>query len=406
VSLISRLLERRTVTSFGPFGDCAIPPPGHTGSVHAGEPVSDHTALNLVSFYASVRLLADIVASLPWDAFRKRSPVREEVDPQPTLLREPFRGATGDGTDFEFKHAIMVSLAMRGNFYGLITRRDRLEFPLEIEPLHPDWVQRTREVIGRRQSGPVITTINGERVPNEDIAHIRGFTPPGSLEALSPIGLARHSIGLGLAAQRFGSTWFRDGAAPSGQLTTDQHLTPDQVQQNQQQWISTHGGRRLPAVMTGGMKYEPITITPEESQFLATREFSVKEMAMLVGVPPHMIGDVDRSTSWGSGIEQQSIGFVTYNLRSWLTRIEAVMSHQLPRGQFVRFNVAALLRGDTKSRYEAYTQARNAGWLNVDEIRELEDRPPVPDGAGASYIQPLNMGPLGHDPTDGDGDAR
>src|SRR5690606_2219699 len=111
------------------------------------------------------------------------------------------------------------------------------------------------------------------------------------LEGLSPIGLARHSIGLGLATQRFGGNWFRDGAAPSGQITTDQPMDPDQVKQAQQQWIATHGGRRVPAVMAGGLKYEPISITPEDSQFLETRQFTVTEMCMLVGVPPYLLGD-------------------------------------------------------------------------------------------------------------------
>ena len=395
MSLLRRIVqpERRAAaeSAFAP------PLPGQQGLVHSGEPVNEHSALSLVAYYAAVRLLADTVASLPWDAFRRRDGRQVELDPPPPILRDPY----GLLTEYEWKHQMMVSLAMRGNFYGLVTQRDWLEHPAQVEPLHPDWVLRQPERVGGRMTGRVITRVAGEVVRPEDLFHVRGFTPPGAVDGLSPISLARHSIGLGLATQRFGSQWFRDGAAPSGQLITDQDLNAEQIARNQEQWVATHGGRRLPAVMSGGMRYEPISITPEESQFLQTRDFTIKEMAMLVGVPPHMIGDVERSTSWGTGIEQQSIGFVTYNLRSWLTSIEAAMSKWLlPRGQHVRFNVDALLRGDLKSRYEAYRVALEAGFKNPDEIRALEDLEPIPGGAGQQFRQPLNFGPLGQEATD------
>ena len=398
MSLLARALERRLFTSQVFSGDPRIPSPLTDLGAHAGEVVSDATALNLVAFYACVRLLADTIASLPWSAYRKDGGFSVEVDPQPRLVVNPHPGETADLTDFDFKHAVMVSLAMRGNFYGLVQSRDRLEYPTDVMPLHPDWVWR------RREGGRVVTTINGDPVPNSDVVHIRGFTPPGSLEGLSPVGLARHAIGLGLAAQRFGSMWFRDGAAPSGQLTTEQDMSPENVTRQQRMWIESHGGRRLPAVLTGGMKYEPISITPEESQFLSTRVFSVTEMAMLVGIPPYLIGEVSKSTSFGRGIEQQSIGFVTYNLRSWLTRVEKSMSLHIPRGQFVKFAVEGLLRGDVKSRYDSYRIALQEGFMNPDEVRELEDRPPIPDGAGSKFRQPLNQGPLGRDPDAADPD--
>jgi HK97 family phage portal protein len=187
-------------------------------------------------------------------------------------------------------------------------------------------------------------------------------------------------------------------------LETDSELTEDQVLLTQKSWISSHGGRRRPAVLSGGFKWKPITITPEESQFLETRRMQVSEIARLFGIPPHMIGDVEKSTSWGTGIEQQSIGFVTYTLRPWLTRIESALSRQLPGQQFVRFNVDGLLRGDTKSRYESYRMGIDGGWLNPDEVRALEDRPPIPDGTGQKFRQPMNFGPLGMDPTEGGDD--
>lgn len=392
MSLIRRALERRAVTSWGPT---RIPSNGELGvGAHSGEAVNEQTSLQVVAFYACVRKLADIVASLPWDAGRKQGRIFKPMENPPRLLSEP----DPELTEFDWKHQVMVSLAMRGNAYGLITERDRLEHPQTIRMLHPDYVRVERD----RDSVRIRSWVGNDEVPYYDLFHVRGFTLPGHVVGLSPLQAAAHSIGLGLAAQRFGANWFRDGAAPSGQLVTDQDLDPDKVKQVQRQWVMTHGGRRLPAVLTGGFKWEPISITPEESQFLETRKFTVSEMAMLVGLPPHMIGHVEKSTSWGTGIEQQSIGFVTYDLRSWLSRIEAAMTKLLPRGQRVRFNVDGLLRGDIKSRYEAHRIAIEAGFKNPDEVRELEDLEPIPDGAGRQFRQPLNYGPLGFDPAEGD----
>jgi HK97 family phage portal protein len=221
---------------------------------------------------------------------------------------------------------------------------------------------------------------------------------PGNDYGLSPVQVFAQSIGLALAAEQYGSKWFRDGASPSSVLETDASLDDDQVKRVQRNWITSHGGKRLPAVLSGGFKWKPITITPEESQFLETRGFQVAEIARMFGVPPHMVGDVERSTSWGTGIEQQNIAFVTHTLLPWLTRIEQAFNRITPNGQFVKFNVNALLRGDLKSRYEAYQLALDSGFANPDEVRALEEMPPIPGGLGQKFRQPLNMAPLGYEP--------
>lgn len=389
MSLLRRVLgaERRAVTSWGPFAaGSTVPSNGEFGPVNAGVAVTDATALQLAAYYACVRLLADSIASLPWDSYRKRGVVREPVEPQPSLLRDPHP----DLTLFDWKHVMVVSLAMRGNFYGQVVERDRLEYPTVIQPLHPDMVRLDRDP----QTYDKRVWINGNRYPIADLFHIRAFTLPGQLEGLSPISMARQTLGLGLAAEQFGARWFRDGAAASSVLETEQSLTDDQVLRVQQVWVQSHGGRRRPAVLSGGFTWKPITITPEESQFLETRKFQTAEVARFFGIPPHMIGDVERSTSWGTGIEQQGIGFVTYTLAPWLNRIEAAFNRVTPLGQFVKFNVSALLRGDVKSRYEAYRTAIEWGFTNRDEVRALEDLPPIPGGLGRQFIQPLNFGPL------------
>jgi len=379
--------EQRDINPF--WGDPNRIPLNSDGyGVAAGVYVTDLQAMQLVAVNACVRLLADSVAGLPLDAYRKRGSIREAVEPAPSLIVAPF----ADLTTFEGMWQLVACLALKGEALAVAASRDRFEFVTSIIPVHPDcWT-----VEHNRDGGAPIYKVDGERIPNADVIHIRRFSLPGELHGLSPIAAARQGIGLGLAAERFGARFFGDSANPSSVLETEQNLTREQAQLNQKLWKDSHGGRRHPAMLSGGLKWRPISITPEESQFLATRSYQRDEIAMLFGIPPHMIGAVDKSTSWGTGIEQQGIGFVTYTLTNWLNPIEAAFSSLLPRGQFARMNVNALLRGDMKARFDAYVSARNAGWLNVNEIRELEDRAPVANGD--DYIQPLNMGPLGSDP--------
>jgi HK97 family phage portal protein len=394
VSFLRRAFEQRDLVTLSEPTMAAmgltVPSNAEQAPTASGVGVTENTALGLTAFYACVNLLADSIASLPWDSYRKLDGRRIEVDPQPSLLRQP----SAEMTAFDWKHMAMVSLLIRGNFYGLITQRDALGYPTSIEPLHPDNVRIDRDpkTFLRR------VWIGDHYEPFGNLFHIPAFRLPGMDIGLSPIQFARHSLGLGLAAQEYGAKWFRDGAAPSSVLETEQSLTDDQVRQVQRSWVQSHGGRRRPAVLSGGFTWKPITITPEESQFLQTRQQQDLEACKLMRVPPHMVSIVDKSTSWGTGIEQQSIGFVTYTLRAWLTRLEDYISASLPRGQFMKFNVDGLLRGDIKSRYEAYRVGIDGGWMNPDEVRALEDSPPIPGGAGAKYRQPLNFGPLGAEP--------
>lgn len=395
MSLIRRAFaspEVRALTPGSVPAFAGIPSNGEQFGSGAGEYVTDRSALQLIAVQACVGLLADNVASLPIHAYR-RGPdgLRVRLDPQPSLVVNPF----ADADYFEGMFALMTPLAMRGEALNVIESRDVLERPTSFVTVHPDdW-----SVSKDRSSGKVTYKVGSEEIPTGDVFHIRRFRLPGALHGLSPIGAASLGIGLGLAAERYGARYFADAQDPRATLETDQDLSDEQVRVTQANWSQTHGGRRVPAVLSGGFKYKPISIPPNESQFLETRKFQRSEIAMLFRVPPHMIGDTERSTSWGTGIEQQSIGFVRWTLRPWLTCIEDALTSLLPRGQFVKFNVDALLRGDTKSEAESFVMARNGGWMNVNEIRALKDMPPIPDGD--SYIQPLNFGPLGSDPLAG-----
>lgn len=362
----------------------------YIGGFDSGVAVNDRTAMQQLAVYSCIKLLADIISTLPVDVFRGADASRVNLTPPP-VIEDPDPDLNG----VEYNHQVVTSLAARGNSFELVTSRDKFEYPVTRMPLHPDCVQ----VVRNWDDGRADYRVHGELVPRSDMIHIRRFTLPGELQGLSPIRQAAQAIGISLAAERFGARFFGDSATPSSVLESEGNVPDDEASRTMKSWMATHGGRRAPALLSGGLKYRTISITPEESQFLATREFARSEIAMFFGIPPHMIGDHSKATSWGSGIEQLGIGFVKYTLLPWLRCMEATYSRVLlPRGQFMRFNVNGLLRGDTASRYNSYTQARNAGWLNVDEIRALEDMPPIPGGAGASYIQPLNMGPLGSDP--------
>ena len=376
--------EQRVVTS-----SAAIPKNSEQYGVFSGVQVTDQSAMTQVAVQASIRVIADSISILPLDAYRKQGGQRALLDPQPTLIREPFGGEL---INFEGFDQIGRCLAARGESLSWNAEFDGMERVTRLEPVHPDDWSVRRD----KHDGEIKYSLYGEPVPRWMVTHMKRFSMPNELHAISPVAKAANAIGVAIAAERYGATWFRDSANPSAVLEAAEDLTEDQVALSQQSWIESHGGKRRPAVLSGGLKYRNISITPNESQFLETRKYSRSEIASLFGVPPHMIGDTERSTSWGSGIEQQSIGYVRFTLMPYLQVIEQHLSRHLPRGQFVKFNVDALLRAETLTRFMAYVHARNAGWMNVNEIRSLEDLPPVP--GGDTYIQPLNMGPLGSDP--------
>jgi HK97 family phage portal protein len=389
VSLLGRLLERRDFSGYdgwrwGPYMDGSVPPPGYdeSGAPGALMPASERNALGLIDVYACVTLLADSVSMLPLDAFRRTSDdIRVPIAPAPKILLQPDDEIEG----WEWRYRATMSLALRGNAYAVITARDRMGYALNAPLVHPDDIEPTRD----RDGYKVFRLRTGETLSARDVIHIPLASLPGSLKGLSPIGCARRGIGLAVAAENYGARYFVDSANPSSVLETEQTLRDEQVEAVQKQWLKSHGGRRRPAVMSGGLKWRAINISPEESQFLETRKLQTGQIARLFRVPPYKIGEVDRSTSWGSGIEEQGIGYVVHTLGAYLSRIESALNRQLPRPQYTKFNVTALLRGNSRDRFVSYAIARQWGWLSVNDIRRLEDLPPVADGD--VYLQPLNM---------------
>lgn len=391
MSIIRRAFEKRFFVPSGAGDPWAIPSNGSLAAVTAaGVPVTEDTAMQLLAVAACVRILANTVAGLPFDAVRMQGPLRRTLEPPPQIIADPFGGSNNSA--FPTQRAgftqMMVSLLLRGNAYGLVLSRDHLMRPTRLRVLHPDRVSCQFDENGAR-----VYEINRQPANAEDIVHLVGLSYPESPTGISVISHARNAIGLGLAAEEFGARFFGSGAHMSGIIQVPGDLDKERARQLKESFTASHGGLRnshTVGVLSAGAEWKPISVTPEDAQFLGTRAAQNLDIAMLFGIPPHMLGQVDRTTSWGTGIEQQSLGFLRYTLTPWLGTFEDAWSAMLPKPQVARFNVDALLRTDTVARYKAYLDARNGAFMTPDEIRALENMGPLPDGKGSDAFAPLN----------------
>lgn len=366
-------------------------------SGHAGVAVTEKSSLGMPAVWRAVNLIAGTSASLPLHAYRASDDVRVPVTggQAASLLDSPHP----DMTPFELWEQVYAHLLLWGNAY-LRVLRNPLGQVAELWPLHPSRVQA-----GRASDGTKVYRLDGNDgrpLTDREVLHIPGFGYDG-ICGVSPIRLAKEGIGLALAAEQYGAKLFGSGSLASGILQTDQRLDQDSADRLKAAWKAKVGGgianAHEVAVLDAGAKFQQLSIPPEDAQFVESRRFQISEVARIYGIPPHMLMDTEKSTSWGTGIEQQGIGFVVYTLRPWLTRVEQRLTRLLrPTAVYARYSVEGLLRGDTKARYDSYAVARQWGWMSVNEIRRLEDMPPVEGGDG--LLQPLNMEPLGSQPAE------
>jgi HK97 family phage portal protein len=338
----------------------------------AGVVVGTDQALRLSAVWACVRLLADAVSTLPLDVYRRGE--RDPLPELPPLLRTPAAGTSLN----EWLYAVMVSLLLRGNAYGIVTGRSGSTLlPAQVDLAHPDRLGVTVLPDGRVQY-----RLNGKELDPADVWHVRAYTFPGTVLGLSPVEYLRQTIGLGLAAEKFGAQWFGEGAVPSGVIYTDRDSKDEGAKHLQAQWMAAHKGNREPAVIYGA-RYEPIQVRPEESQFLGTLDANRNAIAGIFGVPPEMIAGTTAGPLAYTSPEMRSLDLLTYTVRGWLVRLENAITALLPSTQYARFNAAGMVRVDLKSRYEAHEIAIRAGFLTINEVRELEDRGPLPEGGTA-----------------------
>lgn len=342
----------------------------NTDPTWSGVTVNADQALRLSAVWACVRLLADTVSTLPVDVYRRGS--RDPL-PTPPLLQEPAAGTPRH----EWLEAVMRCLLLRGNAYGLVTARSGSTLlPAQVELVNPDLV-----TCRLTQDGSVEYRIAGQPYDRDQIWHVRAHVTPGSPTGLSVVDYARQSIGVGLAAEKFGAQFFGDHATPSGFLSTTKTMSREQTDYLIRRWKSLHQGARRVALLTGDLKFTPVSIRPDESQFIETSGFNVRQVCRLFGVPPEMVGAESGGSLTYANVEQRNLDLLRYCVGPWLVRLETALSALLPRQQFVKFNPDALLRSDTKTRYEAHEIALRAGFLTIDEVRALEDLPPLGDAA-------------------------
>lgn len=364
------------------------------GKANSGETVDEKTAVQIATVYACVRLLAESVAQLPLHLYKVSEPEGQEKAKDHPLYKILYREPNPEMTSFSFWEAVMTHLLLWGNAYAQVVRDGRNNV-LCLYPLLPENVE-----IDRTEAGEIFYTYHAytNEKPGEtnkdiifrrdEILHIPGLSFNG-LVGFSPIAMMKNALGTTMAVERYGSAFFKNGAQPSGVLEHPGVLkNPEKIREN---WSAVYGGANNAhkvAVLEEGMQYKAISLPPEDSQFLSTREFGVEEICRIFRVPPHMVQDLKRATF--SNIEHQSIDFVVHTLDPWLVRIErAIVKDLLTEEEkdqyFPKFNVDGLLRGDYQSRMQGYSIGIANGVISPNEARQKENMPPLPEEEGGSF---------------------
>jgi len=363
----------------------------------AGTNVNTESALALTALRACVTLLAESVAQLPCELYRRDDKGGRDRATDHPLYDVIHSQPNKKDTSFEYYELTQGLLGLEGNHISLIDR-DGSGYITELIPMNPKKIQ----VVKGQDGLPYYKlTDTGDILPMRMVHHIKGFSLDGFV-GMSPIATNADSIGLALATEHHASAVFQRGATMSGVIQRPNEAPPikDQkaVDRLLNKFTERHGGGLRNAfsvaLLQEGMEYKQLAMDNEKAQLLESRAFGVNEICRLYKIPLHMIQHMEKSTAWGSGIEQMSLGYVIYTLMPWIKRIEAAMMRDLllpseRKNHYIEFNVSGLLRGDQKARYEAYAIGRNWGWLSVNDIRRLENMPPIP--GGDRYLTPLNM---------------
>ncbi len=322
--------------------------------------------MQVSAVWACVRLLADSVSMMPLHGYTMRGDVRVPTA-DPSLIVKP----SADATTTEWVYMTMVSLLLRGNCYGHIVGRDSMRYPTQIELMDPDRVNMLTDTSGR-----TVYNYSGNQVPTEDVVHLRAFRLPGRQRGLSPIQYAASTINTESAAAGFGLDFFNNGAHPSSILSTDSTLTQEQALTAKERFIAAVKGRE-PAVLSGGLKYDQIQVSPTDSQFLETQKYGVQEICRIFGVPPEMVASTSGASMTYANVEQRALDFLTYSVQPWLTRLESAYALLLPGQRHVRFDTSVLTRTDFQTTMTATAIGIASKQMTVDEARAKRDEPPL-----------------------------
>lgn len=371
------------------------------GNTTSGKMVNERTAMQTTAVYACVRILAETIASLPLHTFITTEKGKEKATEHhiyKLLAEEP----NSEMTSFVFRETLMGHLLLWGNAYAQIIRDGRGRV-IALYPLLPNKVTVDRTTKGEiyyiytrsEGDGPISGGFSQIYLRSDEVLHIPGLGFDG-LVGYSPIAMAKNAVGMAIATEEYGAKFFANGANPGGVLEHPGVVKdPARVRES---WNSVYQGStnaHRVAVLEEGMKFQSIGIPPDQAQFLQTRKFQLNEIARLFRIPPHMIGDLEKSSF--SNIEQQSLEFVKYTLDPWVIRWEqalkkALLTDEEKKDYFVKFNVDGLLRGDYQSRMNGYAVARQNGWMSTNDIRELDDLNKIPAELGGDlYLINGNM---------------
>jgi HK97 family phage portal protein len=376
------------------------------GGSAAGKAVTEHSAMQTTAVYACVRILSEAIAGLPLHLYRYNDDGGKEKALDHPLYLLLHDEPNPEMSSFVFRETLMTHLLLWGNAYAQIIRNGKGAV-VALYPLMPNRMTVDRDSQGQLYYSYQMTNSDAPTMPGgtvilkpSDVLHVPGLGFDG-LVGYSPIAMAKNAIGLAIATEEFGAKFFANGATPGGLLEYPGTVKdPDRVRESWNKGFSGSQNAGKVAILEEGMKYTPISIAPEQAQFLETRKFQINEIARIFRVPPHMVGDLEKSSF--SNIEQQSLEFVKYTLDPWVVRWEQSIQRTLLTAEekkqyFVKFNLEGLLRGDYQSRMNGYATARQNGWMSANDIRELEnlDRIPASDG-GDLYLINGNMLPLEH----------
>lgn len=377
-------------------------------SVDSGITVTPKGSLAMSPVWRAVTVVSGVAAALPLKTYVTNRDGSRSI--APTQVGLPISDPHPELTPFEWRRLTYAHRYLWGNFYGFKERNGAGQVRY-VYPLNPAGMRVGCFKWARSEANPTGKVFqytdddgNVQTLTPVDVLHLPGFGYDG-VTGVSPIRMARQAIGLGMAAERAGARLFGSGAMLSGILQTEQRLTKEQSDVIKAGWRTKVGGNANPgdvAVIDSGAKFQSLTMPYKDAQFLESRSFQVSEMERFLGLPPFMMMDTEKSTSWGTGLEQQATGWVMFDLApNWLSPTEARLTKELlgPDNAYAEHTVEGLLRGDSVARGQFYRIMREVGAYSANDIRRLENRDPIE--GGDMYLQPLNLAPLGSDPTRG-----
>jgi HK97 family phage portal protein len=332
--------------------------------INSGVIVDETSTLSVPGIWRAVTLISDAIGGLPFHAYRGE----EYVDPQPNLLIKPVPTETR----IETVSAMVASLIIHGNYVAILGEPGANGYP---DSIYPVAVQRVQV---RREEGRLVYRIEERDYTADEVLHIKGFSMPGDMVGYGILSAQRQAIGGAVAVNTYAQRYFDGGAQPTGIIySANPDLTQEEAELLKAQWLRQYGGtKRTPAVLNESTKFQQLSDNAKDAQLLETRQFSLTEIANMIGLPAYYLNAPNSSRTY-SNVSEENLQLVRWSLLPWIQRCEQSITELLPRGQFAKMNVDALLRPDTKTRYEAHKIALDGGFLTVDEVRELENREPL-----------------------------